>query len=61
MLIPIVAYERLLFAAGIAGSYVVLNTILDKLIEKFKWKIPLDVLNIDKNYILSKKLFKLHT
>lgn len=60
MLIPIVAYERLLFASGIAGSYVIVNTALDKLIGKFKWKIPSDALNIDRNYILSKRLFKLH-
>jgi hypothetical protein len=60
MLIPIVAFERLLFAAGTAGSFVVLNTVLDKLIHKFKWKIPSDVLHIDKAYILTKKLFKIH-
>ena len=59
MLIPIVAYERLLFAGGIAGSYVLLNTALDRLIEKFRWKIPANVLNVDKNYLLSRKLFRL--
>ena len=53
-LIPVVAYERLLFAGGIAGSYVILNTVLDKLVEKFKWKIPTDILHINKNYLLSK-------
>lgn len=52
MLIPITGYERLLFAAGIAGSYVLMNTVLDKLAERFKWKIPADVLNIDKGYSL---------
>lgn len=55
MLIPVTAYERLLFAAGIAGSYVVINTVLDKLTEKFKWNIPAGVLHIDKNYSLAKK------
>lgn len=60
MLIPVTAYERLLFAAGIAGSYVVLNTLLDKLIEKFRWNIPADVLHVDNKYLLSKKLFRLH-
>jgi len=60
MLIPVTAYERLLFAAGIAGSYVLVNTVLDKVIEKFRWKIPTDILHIDRNYLLSKKLFKLH-
>lgn len=59
-LMPVVAYERLLFAAGIAGSYVIVNTVLDKITEKLKWKIPADVLHIDKNYILSKNIFKIH-
>ncbi len=59
MLIPIVAYERLLFAAGIAGSYVVVNTLLDKAIEKFKWNIPVDILHIDRNYLISKKRVRL--
>lgn len=57
-LIPVVAYERLLFAAGIAGSYVLVNTVLDKVIDKFKWSIPTDILNINKNYSLSKKMFR---
>ena len=57
-LIPVVAYERLLFAAGIAGSYVVINTVLDKITEKFKLNIPEKVLHINKQHILSKKLFK---
>jgi hypothetical protein len=56
MLIPIVAFERLLFAAGITGSYVVVNTVLDKLTEKFDWKIPADVLQIDKTWVLPKRL-----
>jgi hypothetical protein len=60
-LIPIVAFERLLFAAGIAGSYIIINTLLDKLVQKFKWKIPADILYIDKALILSKKLFRLNT
>ena len=59
-LIPVVAYERLLFAAGIAGSYVLVNTVLDRLIVKFKWNIPTGILHINKNYLLSKKLFRLN-
>ena len=59
VLIPVVAYERFLFAAGIAGSYVALNTVLDKLIEKFKWNIPTDILHVNKSYLASKKLFRL--
>ena len=60
MLIPVTTYERLLFAAGIAGSYVLINTVLDKLTEKFRWNIPADVLHIDRSYLLSKRLFRLH-
>ena len=59
-LIPVVAYERILFAAGIAGSYVIVNTVLDKMTEKLKWNVPADILHIDKRYVLSKKLFKIH-
>ena len=56
MLIPIVAFERLLFAAGIAGSYVAMNTLLSWLTEKYSWKVPSDVLHIDRGYVLSKRL-----
>ena len=59
-LVPITAFERLLFATGIAGSYIAINTILDKLIKKFKWRISTDVLHIDRNYSLSKWLFRWH-
>lgn len=51
-LIPVVAYERLLFASGIGLSYVVFNTLLDKL----DAKLTADVVNIDKNYVVSKKM-----
>src|SRR3989338_8826068 len=47
-LIPIVIYERLLFAAGIAISFVALNTLLDKLDSKTKS----DYINVDKRYVL---------
>src|SRR3989338_3700802 len=47
-LIPIVIYERLLFAAGITVSFVALNTLLDKLDAKTK----AEYINIDKRYIL---------
>ncbi len=49
-LIPVVAYERLLFAVGIAGSYILVNTLLDKLDEK--WSLPF--LTISKRYALLK-------
>jgi len=52
-LIPVVMYERLLFAGGIAVSYLVVNTVLDK----YKDALPKKVLNIDPTYILNKKFF----
>jgi len=45
-LIPIVAMERLLFAAGIAVSFVALNTLLDKFFAND------DFLAVDKRYVL---------
>lgn len=57
-LIPVVAYERLLFAAGVAVSYVAVNTLLYKVAEKAK--VPSIVLNIDKRYLLSKKLLRIN-
>jgi len=60
MLIPVTAFERLFFAVGIAGSYVLINTVLDIIIERFKLSIPSNILNIDKGYLLSRKLFRLH-
>jgi hypothetical protein len=56
LLIPIVAFERLLFAAGISGSYVCLNTVLDYVTERFSLKLPF--LNINKDYVLTKPLYK---
>lgn len=47
-LIPIVAMERGLFSIGIAGSYIVFNTVMAKL--------HLPVFEIDKRYIVTKKL-----
>jgi len=49
-LIPIVIFERAIFASGITLSYVGLNTLLDK----FDLKAKSDYLNIDKNYVLFK-------
>ena len=51
-LIPIVIYERLLFAGGIAVSYVAFNALFDKALDKFKIKIPADVLRIEKRFTL---------
>src|SRR3989344_5980978 len=50
-LIPIVIYERLLFAGGITASYVGLNTLLDKLDSKTKS----DYISTDKRYVLFKQ------
>ena len=47
-LIPIVIYERLLFAGGITVSFVILNTILNKLDAKTK----AEYINVDKKYVL---------
>ena len=47
-LIPVVIYERLLFASGISVSFVLLNTLLDKLDSKTKS----EYINVDKRYVL---------
>jgi len=52
-LIPIVIFERLLFASGITISFVALNTLLDKIDSKIKS----EYLNIDKKYVLFKQAF----
>ncbi len=52
-LIPVVAYERLLFTIGIAGSYIAFNTLLDKL----DTKLTADLVDIDKKYVVSKGMF----
>jgi len=51
-LIPIVIYERALFAGGIAVSYVAFNVVLDKVLNVLKIKVPLDVLRIEKRFTL---------
>lgn len=52
-LIPVVAYERLLFAGGMAVSYVAMNTALDKVVDALK--IPKTLIHIDKDYALLKR------
>lgn len=47
-LIPVVIYERLMFAGGITISFIALNTLLDKLDVKAK----AEYINIDKRYAL---------
>ncbi|MBI2647398.1 hypothetical protein HYW99_02885 [Candidatus Woesearchaeota archaeon] len=49
-LIPIVIYERILFAGGITTSFILFNTLLDKLDTKSK----ADYVNVDKRYVLFK-------
>lgn len=51
-LIPIVIFERLLFASGIAISYIAFNAILDKVLDVFKIKIPADILRLDKKFTI---------
>jgi len=54
-LIPIVAYERILFAAGISVSFIVFNTVLAKL----EHLLPSEIISIDYSYVLSLKALKL--
>lgn len=49
-LVPIVAFERLMFAAGIAVSFLAFNYLLSKLPSK----LTAGSLNIDTNYLLAK-------
>lgn len=53
-LIPITAYERFLFGLGIAGSYVLFNTALDFIVDKWKMEIPTRILFLDKRYTLTR-------
>ncbi|MEW6295266.1 MAG: hypothetical protein AB1467_03135 [Candidatus Diapherotrites archaeon] len=50
MLIPIVAYERILFAAGISVSFIAFNSVLAKL-ERL---LPSEIISIDARYVLFK-------
>ncbi|MBI3036402.1 hypothetical protein HYY73_01410 [Candidatus Woesearchaeota archaeon] len=54
LLIPVVIIERLLFATGISVSYVAINSALDKL----KAIVPSGFVNVDTNYIFSRKFLK---
>ena len=53
-LIPVVAMERILFAAGISVSFVALNTVLSH----YETFIPANALKLHKEYVLSRKSFK---
>jgi len=53
-LIPVTFVERTLFAAGISISFVVFNTVLDKL----EAVVPTDFITIEKQYVLSKEFLK---
>ncbi|HLD73215.1 MAG TPA: hypothetical protein VJA23_06555 [Candidatus Nanoarchaeia archaeon] len=55
-LIPVVAYERILFGLGIAGSYIVFNTVLDYVVEKWKLNLPAKTLFLEKRYTLANLL-----
>ena len=49
-LIPLVIYERLLFAGGIVISYVAFNAVLNWILEVSKVKVPEEVLRIEKRF-----------
>ena len=51
-LIPVVAYERLLFAAGIAVSYVLFNTVLDRVADRWTF----GAVQIERTYTIQKLL-----
>ena len=55
-LIPIIAYERFLFGLGIAGSYVVFNTVLDYVVNKWNVNLPARILFLDRRYNLFRLL-----
>ena len=50
-LIPVVIYERALFASGIAVSYIAFNALLDKVVNKLKIDVA-NILKIDKKFTL---------
>ena len=50
-LIPIVMFERMMFAGGITISFIALNTLLDRLDAKTK----AEYVNVDKRYVLFKQ------
>ena len=56
-LIPIVFMERMLFSAGIWVTYLVINTVLDKLIVKRKISVLQPLVN--PRYVLSRNFFRL--
>ncbi len=49
-LIPIVIYERTLFASGIAVSYIAFNALMDKVLDKLKISVPSSILRIEKKF-----------
>lgn len=51
-LLPITAYERLLFAAGIGISYIAFNALFHKVLDKLNIKVPADVLRLDKRFTI---------
>ena len=54
-LIPVVAIERLLFTSGIITSYVMLNTVLDRM----KAIVPQKLVSIDPRYVIGKEFFRI--
>jgi hypothetical protein len=50
-LIPVVAYERALFAVGIGISYVAINALLGFVVDKFKLDVT-NVLRINRKFVV---------
>lgn len=59
-LIPVVIYERALFAVGITASYYIFNAVLDSLAEKFRWNSPDKVLFTQSPSFLKKFVARFH-
>lgn len=51
-LIPVVAYERALFASGIVISYIAVNALLAFVVDKLKLEVPSDVLRLNRKYAI---------
>jgi hypothetical protein len=52
LLIPVVIYERLLFAGGIAASYLALNAVFAKALAIMKLNVPESILRVSRKFTL---------
>ena len=51
-MIPLVAYERALFASGIVISYIAVNALMAFVVDKLKLEVSSEVLNLDRKYAI---------